>query len=210
MRGRAIRWTLDELAWIELSRALPRAEMLRRFRVWFDRPEVTDRALKQLCLRHGWTTGRSGRFEPGNVPANKGGRMPYHPNSAATRFQPGREPHNRKCLGHERLSQEGYVEISVAETNPHTGYSRRYVQQHRWLREQLHGPVPDGHALKCLDGTRTNTDPANWAAIPRALLPRLNGRFGRGYDRADPQVQPVLLTIAKLEHKARQARKGRG
>jgi hypothetical protein len=35
-------------------------------------------------------------------------------------------------------------------------------------------------ALKCLDGNKQNTDPSNWEAVPRALLPRLAGgnRYG--------------------------------
>ena len=43
--------------------------------------------------------------------------------------------------------------------------------------------------------------------VPMALAPRLNGRFGRGYDSAPADVKPVLMTIAKLEHAARERRK---
>ena len=50
------------------------------------------------------------------------------------------------------------------------------------------GPVPDGHRLKCLDGDKTNCDPSNWEAVPMALAPRLNGRFGRGYDTAPAEL----------------------
>jgi len=98
----------------------------------------------------------------------------------------------------------------VAETNPHTGYARRYVAKHRHLWEAAHGPLPEGMVLKCLDGDKTNCDPANWEAIPLALLPRLNGRFGRGYDAAPAEVKPVILAVCKLEHRAREIRKGRG
>ena len=41
-----------------------------------------------------------------------------------------------------------------------------------------------------------------------ALAPRLNGRFGRGYDTAPPELKPTILAIAKLEHAARIKRKG--
>lgn len=114
------------------------------------------------------------------MPANKGKKCPEgvggrHPNARRSQFKKGQEPHNTKHLGHERLSKDGYVEISVAETNPHTGYGRRYVHKHVHLWEALNGPVPEGHCLKSLDGDRTNTAPANWIAIPRGALPRLNG-----------------------------------
>ena len=141
------------------------------------------------------------------VPANKGRKMPFHPNSARTRFRKGQLPHNTKWLGHERVNRDGYVEISVAEKNPHTGYERRYVHKHRHLWEQANGPVPEGMALKCLDGDKLNTDPSNWEAVPRGLLPRLNGRGGIAYDEAEPELKPTIMAMAKLKHRARQKAK---
>ena len=47
----------------------------------------------------------------------------------------------------------------------------------------------------------------NWEAIPRALLPRLNGKYGRDYEKAPAALKPVILNIAKLEHAARMALK---
>jgi hypothetical protein len=82
------------------------------------------------------------------------------------------------------------------------------VQKHRYLWEKANGPVPEGMRLKCLDGDRTNCDPSNWRAVPYALAPRLNGRFGRGYDAAPPELKPTIMAITELEHKARQVLKG--
>ena len=81
--------------------------------------------------------------------------------------------------------------------------------KHRWLWERANGPVPEGHALKCLDGDRTNTDPANWMAVPRALLPRLYGKCGRNYDAAEPEVKPAIMAVARLEQRAAESRKGK-
>jgi len=125
--------------------------------------------------------------------------MPFNANCARTQFKKGGLPHNTKYLGHERVSVDGYIEISVAETNPYTGYGRRYVLKHKYLWERQHGPVPEGHVLKSLDGNRLNTDPSNWTLIPRSLLPFLNGHRGPYYDRAAPAVKPVILTLAKLK-----------
>ncbi|WP_319413915.1 HNH endonuclease signature motif containing protein [uncultured Cohaesibacter sp.] len=159
---------------------------------------------KSLCTRKGWKTGRTGRIEKGNVPANKGKKMPFNPNSARTQFKKGHLPHNTHYLGHERVSKDGYVEISIDETNPHTGYERRYVLKHKWAWEKENGPLPEDMCLKCLDGNRQNCVPENWEAIPRAMLPRLNGRYGRGFDQAEPEIKPVILAVTKLEHKAKQ------
>ena len=69
-------------------------------------------------------------------------------------------------------------------------------------------------ALKCLDGDKQNCDPANWEAVPRALLPRLAGgnRYRRvlAFDDAAPEVRLSILAIAKLEHAARQRAKPNG
>lgn len=210
MKGHPITYHADELAWIEKRKEMPRRELHQMFCARFERDDISFGAFKSLCKRNGWMTGRTGQYELGRAPENKGKKMPYHPNSARTRFKKGNLPHNTRHLGHERLSKDGYVEISIAETNPHTGYERRYVQKHRWLWEKESGPVPDGMALKCLDGDKTNTDPSNWELIPRAMLPRLNGRFGRGYDEAAPELKPTIMAITALEHEAREAKRGRG
>jgi hypothetical protein len=137
--------------------------------------------LHALRKRKGWKTGRTGCFPKGNVPFNKGKPHPTRGRAGETQFKKGNLPHNTQYLGHERVSKDGYVEVSVAETNPHTGFERRYVLKHRHLWEQANGPIPANHALKCLDGNKQNTDPANWEAVPRAVLPRLAG--GNRYAR---------------------------
>jgi len=210
MKGRAIPYSAAELAWIEENCAFTRRDLHRFFVMFFGRTDVAVKDLKALCSRKGWKTGRDGRFPKGSIPPNKGRKgMPMHPNCAATQFRKGQLPHNTKWLGHERVSKDGYVEISIAETNPYTGYDRRYVLKHRHLWEQAHGPLPAGMCLKCLDGNKQNTDPANWEAVPRALLPRLAGRWTEPFDSAPAELKPTLLAIAKVEHAARTASRRR-
>ena len=79
--------------------------------------------------------------------------------------------------------------------------------------EAVNGPLPKGHALKCLDGNKLNCDPSNWEAIPRALLPRLNGgRFGNSlqFDQAAPELKSLVMANAKLKHIAREKRRAAG
>jgi hypothetical protein len=207
MKGDWIVYSARQLAFIKRHRKLSRRELHAAFVKAFRRRDITVDNLKALCTRKGWKIGRTGCFEKGVVPANKGKKMPYNKNSARTQFKKGALPHNTKHLGHERLSIDGYVEISVRQRNPHTGFWRRYVLKHRWLWEKKHGPVPEGMALKC-KGDRLNTDPSNWELVPRALLPRLNGRSGRGYDAAPSDLKPTIMAVAKLEHRLREKSRG--
>jgi hypothetical protein len=130
--------------------------------------------------------------------------MPYNENSARTRFQERRATGQHKYAGHERINKDGYVEISIYETNPHTGFERRYVHKHRWLWEKQHGPIPRDMVLKC-KGDKRNADPSNWELIPRSMLPRLNGRWtGVAYDEAPNELKPTIMAVAKLEHGIRE------
>ena len=79
----------------------------------------------------------------------------------------------------------------------------------RW--EEVNGPIPDGHCLKCVDGNKSNTDPKNWLSIPRALLPRLNSRWKTlRFDDAEPELKPYILAVAELQHAAKQAKSSPG
>lgn len=200
MKGRRLSYSPRELAWIQRHCALPRRVAHARFCETFRRSDVSLQNFKALCTRRGWTTGRTGCFVKGQRPHNLGKPMPSNANSARTQFKKGRLPHNARYLGHERLDKNGYVEISIAATNPYTGFWRRYVLKHRYLWEQQHGPVPVGHCLKCRDGNRLNTDPSNWILVPRALLPFMNGHRGPNYARAHPDVRPAILTLAQLKY----------
>jgi hypothetical protein len=210
MKGRAISWDAEELAFIEARAQWPRPELLAALHFRFDRTDVSLVNLNALCERQGWLTGRPGHFVKGQVSHNAGKKGIRYAGSEKGWFKPGSRPHTWRGAGHETIdNKDGYVWMIVDQVNPHTGAATRRVMKHRWLWEQAHGPVPDGMRLKCLDGDKTNTDPSNWEAIPLALAPRLNGRFGRGYDTAPPEVKPTIMAIAKLEHAARQARKER-
>lgn len=209
MKGRWHIYSAEELAWIEERREWPRAALHAAFTILFDRRDVAPGALTGLCKRRGWMTGRDGRMLPGSTPHNAGKPHPTRGRSAETQFKKGSLPHNTKWAGHERVSRDGYIEISVKQKNPHTGYGRRYVHKHVWLWEQANSPVPSGHCLKCL-GDKTNTDPANWKLIPRAMLPGLNGgphKRRPAYDEAADELKPSLLALAEVETRARQLRR---
>lgn len=202
MKGHPLQYSTAEMRWLKSHRMMVISDYHRAFLAAFCRQDISAANLHALRKRKGWKTGRTGHFDKGSVPWSKGKKIGNNPGSARTQFKAGQLPYNTKYEGHEHVSRDGYVEISVNETNPHTGFERRYVLKHRWLWEQVHGPIPDGMVLKC-KGDHLNTDPSNWELVPRGLLPRLNGRFGRGYDDAPAELKPTIMAVAKLEHQVR-------
>lgn len=207
-----------EVAWLREHSTLPIKAFHEQFVAEFGRIDVTAVNLNGLRKRQGWKTGRTGQFAKGQEPANKGKRCPdgvggRHPNARRTQFKKGARPHTFRGPGHESICPiDGYVILVVAEPNPWTGAATRPVHKHRYLWEKANGPVPPGHCLKCLDGDKTNTDPANWTLISRGVLPRING--GRAtrvmaYDAAPADLKPTILAIAKVEQKVRDVKKGR-
>lgn len=197
--GYSLAYSKTELAFLKRRRKWDRTTLHAAFLAAFPQHAISLDGFKQICLRHVGPNGRDARFAKGAVPANKGKKMPFNANSARTQFKKGQQPRNTKHLGHERTDKDGYIWISVAETNPHTGYDRRYVFKHRHLWEQQHGAVPKGMVLKC-KGEKANTDPSNWEMVPRGVLARINKRSGQRYDNAPAELKPTLMAVAKLQH----------
>lgn len=211
MKGHRISFSGAEMVWLEANRLMPIRDYHRAFCDAFGREDVVANNLHALRKRRGWRTGRSGRFEKGSEPVNKGQRCApgtggLHPNARKTQFpkggRTGKAALNYKPIGTEHISEDGYRERKVHDGLP---MQSRWQLVHRAEWAAVNGPIPADMALKCL-GDRLNTDPTNWTLVPRALLPRLNGRFGRGYDAAPVELKPTILAVARLEHRARTKR----
>jgi hypothetical protein len=109
-----------------------------------------------------------------------------------------------KPIGTERLSKDGYLERKINNDLPLQARWRA-VHLIRW--EEINGPIPEGQALKCLDSNKSNTSPANWKAVPRAILPKLAGKWAAiAYDDAPAELKPTIMAIAELEQAARISR----
>jgi hypothetical protein len=89
-------------------------------------------------------------FKPGNVSANKGKAMTadVYEKVKHTMFKKGQLPHNTKYDGHERISEEGYVEIRVR--------NGKYVFKHRLIWEAVHGKIPPKHVVVFKDRDKGN------------------------------------------------------
>lgn len=219
MKGRAIPYSAEEFAWLSENRTMAISDYHAGFRALFGRDDVMPKHLHALRKREGWKTGRTGQFEKGATPVNKGkpcppGKGGRHPNAMATHFKKG---HGRtgiaakvyKPIGTERISKDGYRERKIHDGMP---LQSRWRAVHLIEWEALNGPIPKGHALKCLDGNKQNTDPSNWEPVPRSMLPRLAGGSHKqyvAYDAAPDELKPAILAVAKIEQAGRARRKSR-
>lgn len=160
---------------------------------------VSAEQVKTFTTNQKISSGRTGRYEKGNVPwtAGTAGMGVCKPNSGC--FAKGSVPKNKKPIGHERTcSKDGYVLVKVAEENPHTGFFGRYRQKHVVVWEKVNGVVPDGMCLRFLDGDRTNCVVENLVLVTRAEHVTMT-RLGFGSQHFD--VRPSVVALAKLQVK---------
>lgn len=210
-KGKWISYSTEERAFIQSVSRWLRDEAHAAFCQKFGRDDVALSAFNGFCKRNGWMTGRTGTFSKGVVPHNKGkpcepGKGGNHPNARRTQFAKGVRQGIAISLyqpiGTEKV-RGGYLCRKVNDDLP---AQRRWRAVHIINWEAVHGPVPKGHALKCL-GDKANVEPNNWECVPRALLPRLVGgnryRDLVAYDSAPAELKPTILAVAKLEHRAR-------
>jgi hypothetical protein len=128
-------------------------------------------------LRRGDAVGKSFRFLPGHVPANKGLRRPgYAPGRMKeTQFRPnerrGVAVKLYKPVGTQRISKDGYLERKVNDDMP---LQRRWRAEHLIMWEAANGPLPAGHAVVFLNGDKRDIRLDNLGLITRADLMRRN------------------------------------
>lgn len=137
-------------------------------------------------LRQKDPRGGATRFRKGQVPPNKGLRRPgWAPGRMAqTQFKKGelsgRARELLKPVGTLRVSKDGYLEQKVNDDMP---LQRRWRAVHLVRWEEVHGPIPSGHALVFKPGRKT-TDPGQITAdsvelVTRAELMRRNSYHTR-------------------------------
>lgn len=191
-------WTKEQLGWLRANyQSMSRKQLANAVCSAFG-IEVTYAQVVAALKNHKITCGRTGRFEPGQKAWNDGvkGSIPVN----RTSFRAGHTPHNTRHLWHERVNVNGYVEIQVPETNPHTGYKHRYRHKHVWIWEQLHGSkVPAGHVVIFKDGDSRNFDHDNLVLVTRSELLVMNLH---DYKDAPDELKPSIMALAKVEAKA--------
>lgn len=130
--------------------------------------DITVGQIKGSIKRYNLNTGKTGRFEKGHIPANKGTHPKTVGRMGETQFKKGNLPHNTKPIGYERISKDGYIEVKIAMRRSDTGNKNNFVAKHRLIWEKANGPIPDGCRIIFLDGDKRNFEFENLALVTNA------------------------------------------
>lgn len=188
------------------------AQFLERMYSFLSRKELTTAINKKynttftlqqivsFCKNHGIKSGRTGYFETGHTTWNAGSKGIMK--GSSTSFKKGQIPPNVRPLGHERIcTKDGYIWIKVAGKNPHTGHNGHYVQKHRLIWKEAHGPIPSNKVLNFIDGNKLNCQLENLELITRAELAQFNKHQ---LNSIPDSIRPAMRTTIKIIAKANQ------
>ncbi len=198
-KGERLTYSKEQMAFImEAYTRMSLDEMTAAFNRKFQETK-TVKQLRSFTRNHNIRSGRTGRYEKGNIPwtAGTAGKGICKPNSGS--FQKGDVPVNVRPLGSERICpQDGFILLKIEEENPYTGAPTRYKHKHVVIWEETHGPAPEGYVIRFLDGNKLNCILENLGLFTRAESLQMT-RLGFG-DVPD-EFKPTITAMAKLDAK---------
>ena len=159
-------------------------EMTKRLNETFG----TNYTFKQIAAyyrNHRYNSGVNSRFQKGEH------------FSLATEFKPGQMPVTYLPVGTEKIKDDGYVWVKVADP-------RTWKQKHRLIWEEAHGPVPDGYCLVFADRNKLNITLDNLLLIERRQLLILNDKQ---LISCDPEATKTGLIVADVYLKITERRR---
>ena len=149
------KYTQEHFDFIKRNVKNTEKDLVKMFNENFD-IKITTGILGNIKSKLGIRSGLSGgRFVKGHNSFNKGKKwadfmsIESQKNSLRTTFKKGHLPQNHRPVGSERVNKYGYIEIKIAEPN-------KWQLKHRYVYEQMNGPIPKGKKLIFLDGNRLN------------------------------------------------------
>jgi len=148
----------------------------------------------ELLKEHGRVNGKKSpaKFKKGNVPANKGKKMPAetYAKCKATMFKKCNEPHNTKFDGaltlrkHNRDGEYVYIRVAKAKWKP----------LQTVIYEKNYGPIPEGMKVIFKDKNRFNFSIDNLECVTCAELMERNS-----IHRFPEELQKTIRLTAKLK-----------
>lgn len=188
-------WTNEEKEYLkEITPGNSHSEILELINNKFEY-QFSLSQIKGAIKRYKLNTGRTGRFEKGQVSWNKGTKGLTQANK--TSFKKGNIPSNYKPVGSERITKDGYTEIKVKDPN-----KWRLKQQVVW--EEHNGKIPKGSVIIFADGDKSNICVENLILVTRKQLSMLN-RYN--LIKQDAELTKTGINIVNIISKINEVKK---
>lgn len=159
--------------------------------------EISLGQVRAYIKNHHLNTGRTGRFQKGQEPYNKGRKGVCAAGSDKTWFKKGHIPENYRPVGSERVNADGYIEVKVADPD-------KWKMKHRVVWESVNGKIPKGSIIIFRDNDKTNTNIDNLLIIKRGTHAVLNNT---GLCEYSGEFKETAIRIAELKSASYKAKK---
>ena len=197
-KGIAIKYSQEQLDFIQSNCSMERKSLAEKVNTIFGTTYSVDQ-IKSLCTRKKWNTGRTGYFQKGSTPPNKGTKGLTSTNK--TSFKKGQITWNKKPVGYERIcSKDGYVLIKTEEPN-------LFELKHRVVWEKANGSIPENHVVAFKNQDRTDCRLENLILMSKGEMVRYAQSFQK---LANTENNESCLLMAKLKNKKHQLQKSTG
>lgn len=151
--------------------------------------EISFGQVNSYIGNHHLNTGRTGQFQKGQEPPNKGKKGICAAGCEKTWFKKGHIPANYRPVGSERVNVDGYIEVKVADPN-------KWKLKHRVVWESVNGKIPKGCIIIFRDNNKTNTNIDNLLLIKRGTHAVLNHT---GLCEYSGEFKETAICIAELK-----------
>ena len=184
-----MKYEQEHIDFIKSHKGASAREMAELFTKHFNIP-VSINQMKGLMYRNNISSGKTGRFEKGHIPNNKGQKMSkeQYEKCKATMFEKGNIPKNSREIGSERITKDGYTEIKIADPDV-------WKLKHRLIYEKYYGEIPAGYSVIFGDGDKQNCNIDNLILVSRSELLLMNRNK---LIKNDSVLTKVGVNIAKL------------
>ncbi|MBR1856610.1 MAG: HNH endonuclease [Oribacterium sp.] len=173
--------------------------MTERFEMKFEPKHI-----KMIKGNRHISSGLTGRFEKGHVPANKGKHPPTVGRMAETQFQKGHKSINSATVGTVKKRDDGYLWIKWQEF--HGRWNWLPLQKYIW--ELAYGEVPKGYMVTFKDGNKEHIALDNLEMISMQQNVRMNSSGLRqlqvdGIFETAKAVANLTIAIAEAKKRAK-------
>lgn len=169
--------------------------------------DFTPHRMKCFRARHKIRSGRTGWFQRGREPLNKGRKQSEFCSPEAieasrkTQFRKGHRPANELPVGTISLGKHGYL---IRKKQMDGGQWERWEFVHRAVWEEHNGKVPDGMIVMFKDGNKLNCSIDNLMLARRAELATM---AKKGYVFEDPELTEAALNVVRVIQTANKIRR---